>query len=168
MAHALSWEMILPRKYFVTKGKGLSRTSPLMAFNNALREAGIHQLNLVPVSSILPPDVEEEPPRRLPAGGIAFLVMSEKRVRGPATISVGISWARGRPHGYVIEFHSGNSYYDAKNNLAQMWEEIKLRDSLEMEEPRYLIEELHVPDDMYGSVVVALVFSEYEFLKKLS
>jgi arginine decarboxylase len=157
--------MILPKKYFVTKGKGVSSVSPLMAFNNALREAGIHGLNLVPVSSILPPDIVEETPRRLPEGSIVFLVMSEKRVKGPAKISVGISWARGHPHGYVIEFHDGNSYKDARDRLAEMWAEIRAKDRLNMEEPRYLVEELDVPDGMYGSAVVALVFSEYDFLK---
>ncbi|ABL78273.1 pyruvoyl-dependent arginine decarboxylase [Thermofilum pendens] len=156
--------MLLPKKYFVTKGKGLSNVSPLMAFNNALREAGIHQLNLVPVSSILPPEVEEESPRRLPAGSIAFVVMSEKRAKGPARISTGISWARGKPHGYVIEFHDGNSSAETSSNLSAMWSEIRLRDVLELEEPRYLVEELEIPPGYYGSVVVALVFSDYSFL----
>lgn len=155
--------MLLPRKYFVTKGKGLSKTSPLMAFNNALRDAGIHNANLVPVSSILPPDIEEEPPRPLPPGSIVFLVMSEKRARGPARISTGISWAHGKPHGYVIEFHDGDSNSHTHASLEAMWEDVLSERGLTIEKPRYLTEELEVPEGYYGSVVVALVFSEVEY-----
>ncbi len=156
--------MIVPRKYFVTKGKGLSRVSALMAFNNALRDAGIHNVNLVPVSSILPPDIEEEPKRPLQPGSVVFVVMSEKRVRGPARISTGISWAHGTPHGYVIEFHDGNSNSDTYSHLEAMWEEIRQEKNLKIGQPRYLTEELEVPEGYYGSVVVALVFSEIELM----
>ncbi|UNQ72921.1 pyruvoyl-dependent arginine decarboxylase [Infirmifilum sp. NZ] len=154
--------MIIPRKYFVTKGKGLSKVSPLMAFNNALREAGIHNVNLVPVSSILPPGVEEEPIHPLPPGAVVFVVMSEKRVKGPAKISTGISWARGRPHGYVVEFHDGDSESHTHSQLEAMWDEIRREKNLQIEPPRYLTEELEVPEGYYGSVVVALVFSSIE------
>lgn len=156
--------MLIPRKYFVTKGKGLSRASPLIAFDNALRDAGISQLNLVPVSSILPPNIVEEKPRRLPTGSIVFLVMSEQRAKGPAKISAGISWARGKPHGYVLEIHSENRLEESQNMLEKMWEELRSRKELELEEPRFMIEELEVPEGYYGSVVAALVFSEVELV----
>ncbi|MGB9786058.1 MAG: pyruvoyl-dependent arginine decarboxylase [Infirmifilum uzonense] len=157
--------MIIPRKYFVVKGKGLSKISELMAFNNALRNAGIHNVNLVPVSSILPPGIEEEPPHPLPPGSVVFVVMSERRLKGPAKISTGISWAHGKPHGYVIEFHTGDSNSYTHARLEEMWEEIRLERNLVIERPRYLTEELEVPEGFYGSVVVALVFSEIDFLK---
>ncbi len=157
--------LLLPRKYFVVTGKGLSRTSPLMAFDNALRSAGISALNLVPVSSILPPDIEEEEPRRLPYGSVVFLVMSEKRAKGPARISAGISWARGKPYGYVIEIHDADSLSNSHRALDAMWEEIAGRGEFELEEPRYAVEELEVPAGYYGSVVAALVFSEIEVVE---
>lgn len=157
--------MIQPRRYFVVKGKGLSRISELMAFNNALRNAGIHNVNLVPVSSILPPDIEEEQPHPLPPGSVVFVVMSERRLKGPAKISTGISWAHGKPHGYVIEFHMGNSSLHTHTSLEEMWEEIRSERNLTLDKPRYLTEELEVPEGYYGSVVVALVFSKIDFLK---
>jgi arginine decarboxylase len=155
--------MIYPRRFFVVKGRGLSRTSDLLAFNNALKSAGIHQLNLVPVSSILPPDAEEEDYHPLPPGAIAFVVMSEKRAKGPAKISAGVSWARGRPHGYVLEFHDGNSSQETLKRLESMWQEIVEGERLDLEEPRYVVEELEVPEGFYGSVVAALVFSKIDY-----
>lgn len=156
--------LLIPRKYFVVKGKGLSKASPLMAFDNALRDAGISALNLVPVSSILPPDIEEEEPHQLPRGAIVFLVMSEKRAKGPARISAGISWARGRPYGYVIEIHDEESAHGSHGMLRKMWDEINSRREFELEEPRYMVEELWIPEGYYGSVVAALVFSEVELV----
>ncbi len=160
----MSSGLLIPRRYFVVKGKGLSRASPLMAFDNALRDAGISALNLVPVSSILPPGIEEEEPHQLPRGAIVFLVMSEKRARGPARISAGISWARGSPYGYVLEIHDEESAYGSEDMLRRMWEEIRSRREFELEEPRYMVEELWVPEGYYGSVVAALVFSEVELV----
>jgi len=156
--------MLYPRKFFVVKGKGVSRVSALLAFNNALRDAGIHQLNLVPVSSILPPDAEEEDFHPLPPGAIAFVVMSERRAKGPAKISAGISWATGRPHGYVLEFHDGNSSLETLERLESMWREIREGEKLDLDKPRYVVEELEVPKGYYGSVVAALVFSKIENL----
>ncbi|MEM0093285.1 MAG: pyruvoyl-dependent arginine decarboxylase [Thermofilum sp.] len=156
---------MLPRKYFVVKGKGLSRTSPLVAFNNALRDAGIHHLNLVPVSSILPSDASEESYRELPPGSIAFVVLSETRVKGPAKISAGISWARGVPHGYVLEHHNSSSAADTLRELEKMWREIVESESVLLEAPRYLVDELEVPEGHYGSVLAALVFTELAALQ---
>jgi len=147
----------------VVRGKGLSRASDLLAFNNALKSAGIHQLNLVPVSSILPPDAEEEDFHPLPPGTIAFVVMSEKRARGPARISAGISWARGRPHGYVLEFHNSNSSQETLKQLESMWREIVESEELNLDKPRYVVEEIEVPEGFYGSVVTALVFSKVDY-----
>ncbi len=162
----MSTGLIVPTKYFVVKGKGLSKTSPLMAFDNALRDAGISALNLVPVSSILPPDIEEEEPHTLPRGAVVFLVMSEKRAKGPAKISAGISWARGSPYGYVIEIHDEDSIAGSHGALRAMWDEIRSRGEFRLEEPRYMIEELWVPEGYYGSVVAALVFSEVKIVRR--
>lgn len=151
---------MIPRKYFVVKGKGVSRTSPLVAFNNALKDAGIHQLNLVPVSSILPPDAVEESYRELPPGSITFVVLSEVRARGPARISAGISWARGEPHGYVLEHHDSCPASETRLALEKMWSEVIESESVALEAPRYVVEELVVPEGVYGSVLAALVFTE--------
>jgi arginine decarboxylase len=45
---------LVPKKIFLTKGVGFSRER-LASFEQALQDAGISPLNLVEVSSILPP-----------------------------------------------------------------------------------------------------------------
>ena len=47
----------VPRKIFLTKGIGVHKEK-LASFELALRDAGIAALNLITVSSILPPECE--------------------------------------------------------------------------------------------------------------
>ena len=47
----------VPKKIFLTRGTGVNREK-LTSFELALREAGIASLNLITVSSILPPNCE--------------------------------------------------------------------------------------------------------------
>ena len=47
----------VPKKIFLTRGTGVNREK-LTSFELALREAGIASLNLIKVSSILPPNCE--------------------------------------------------------------------------------------------------------------
>ena len=54
--------IFLPKKFFITVGSAVSHVSPLNAFDAALVKAGIAQCNLVPVSSIIPPDAEKVKP----------------------------------------------------------------------------------------------------------
>jgi len=45
---------MIPKEFFVTSAKATSPVSELNAFDLALKNAGIAQCNIVPVSSILP------------------------------------------------------------------------------------------------------------------
>jgi arginine decarboxylase len=68
-----------PSKVFLTKGVGMHRER-LVAFEEALRDAGIAQYNIVKVSSIFPPGCEivsrEEGLSLLKPGQIVFCVLS--------------------------------------------------------------------------------------------
>ena len=55
----------LPKQYFIVAGKGEGFT-PLNAFDAALGDAGVGDLNLVKVSSIVPPFCERTEPQRIP------------------------------------------------------------------------------------------------------
>ena len=59
----------LPQHYFLARGSAEGYT-PLNAFDAALIDAGIGDLNLVKVSSIIPPGSKEIQPRELPRGAI--------------------------------------------------------------------------------------------------
>jgi arginine decarboxylase len=99
---------------FLTKGKGIDREK-LISFEVALRNAGIAHLNLVRVSSILPPECEiisdkEEAIKLLRPGQITFAVMSDNSTNEPnRLIAASVGLARpteGNHYGYLSEHHS--------------------------------------------------------------
>lgn len=103
---------MVPKYVFFTKGKGIHRNK-LESFESALRDAGIQMLNLVEVSSILPPHCEiihrEEGLKKLQPGQIVFCVMSRNSTDEPRrliTASVGIANPRRKEqYGYISEHH---------------------------------------------------------------
>lgn len=102
--------MIVPRRVFLTAGQG-QHSDRIHAFELALREAGIEQCNLVPVSSVLPPECRivdrEEGTSALVPGAITFCVMArdESHCEGaPLSASVCIAVPKDRSrHGYIGE-----------------------------------------------------------------
>jgi len=98
---------------FFTKGKGLHKDY-LTSFELALRDAAISDLNLVSVSSIMPPECKiiprEEGRKHLIAGQIAFTVMAKSSTNEPnRLIAASIGLARPADHsqyGYLSEHHS--------------------------------------------------------------
>ncbi len=147
---------LVPKRYFVTDGAGISYVSPLNAFDQALRNAGIAHLNLVPVSSILPPNAREVKYEDLPPGAITFVVMSRIEGRDGERIAAGLAWAKGEKHGYVIEGHSREDI-DLKERLLDMVREVERLSNTRFTDVKTRIRELRVPAGAYGSVVVALV-----------
>lgn len=80
---------------------------PLVAFDNALRKAGIAQLNLVTVSSIWPVGCKIVKMPNLDPGTIAPVVMAKITSSTPgqkiaAALGVGMS---GTSHGMISEYH---------------------------------------------------------------
>jgi len=110
-----------PREVFLTKGVGRHKEE-LASFEEALRDAGIAQLNLVHVSSIFPPHCllipREKGLKKLKAGQITFCVLSrnctnEYRRLIAASIGLAIPTDRSQ-HGYLSEHHSfGQTEEDA-------------------------------------------------------
>lgn len=103
--------MFVPRYAFFTRGQGVHRNE-LESFELALRDAGISHLNLVEVSSILPPDCQiisrEEGQAMLQPGQITFCVLSRNSTAEPRRMlsaSVGIARPKQRHYGYISEHH---------------------------------------------------------------
>jgi len=104
---------ITPKKVFFTKGAG-SHRDELRSFELALRDAGIEKQNLVPVSSILPPECKiiarTQGLERLCAGQITFTVMSKCASSEPRRLiaaSIGCAVPADRKgYGYLSEFHA--------------------------------------------------------------
>jgi len=150
--------ILLPKKYFVVSGKGLSKVSSLNAYDRALLDAGIGNYNLVPVSSIIPPGAEEIEPVELPPGSIVFVVMAKAEGEGE-TISAGVAWYNSREEecGFVVEAHGNTDVEEIGRKLKSMIEDMGRARGIEVESVKMRIETLDVPKGIYGCAVVALV-----------
>ena len=102
----------VPKMMFFTKGKGVHKDY-LTSFELALRDAEIADLNLVSVSSIMPPHCKvvsrQEGRRHLRPGQIAFTIMARSATNEPnRLIAASIGLARPADesqHGYLSEHH---------------------------------------------------------------
>jgi arginine decarboxylase len=102
-------------------------STPLNAFDNALLAAGIGNVNLVKVSSILPPAVEIVPLPRLRPGAIvptAYAAMTSE-VPGEV-IAAAVGWALPDDparNGVIMEFHDKATREEAERMIVHMLEE---------------------------------------------
>jgi len=165
---------ILPRHYFVVSGTALSSVSALNAFDGALKTAGMHNLNLVKVSSILPKGVtrleltEEEAANFFEAGEVVFTVQASVIRRGEKYLSAGLIWGEGfGTNGFVIEHTLSRPPRAAPtteaprkqmvDSLVSMFQEgVHIRGT-KTKEPEFKMTEIHVPKGMYGCALVSLI-----------
>ncbi len=104
--------VLVPTKVFLTKGVGRHRYQ-LKSFEEALREAGVAQQNLVQVSSILPPRCRvigrESGLTKLVPGQICYCVMARAATNEHGRLvasAVGIAVPKdGDKWGYLSEVH---------------------------------------------------------------
>ncbi len=103
----------VPKKMFFTRGVGVHRHK-LQSFEEALRKAGIAHVNLVEVSSIMPPHAKiisrAEGIKELNAGQIVFTVLARNQTDEPhrlVSASVGLAAPADKSrYGYLSEHHS--------------------------------------------------------------
>lgn len=154
---------LVPKKFFVTSGCAVSKVSDLNAFDKALLEAGIGELNVVSVSSILPVGADQVGIRELPMGAITHCVLAQMRGGEGEMISAGIAYGfrKDGKGGYVAEGHIHGSKKALREIMEWKMDEMAKLRGIELEPIEYRIEELSVPMDNYGACVAALVFVEY-------
>ena len=115
----------------VTKAAGTAGSAegstPLNAFDNALLAAGIGNINLVRVSSILPPGIALVSLPRVRPGAIvptAYAAMTSE-VPGEV-VAAAVGWARPvdpAKNGVIMEFHDKATRVEAERMITQMLEE---------------------------------------------
>ena len=116
----------VPQKVFFTKGVGRHRDH-LQSFEMALRDAGIEHLNLVMVSSILPPRckaiTQDEGLRLLAPGQIVHAVMARIAANEPHRLlaaSVGAAIPADQDgYGYLSEHHAFGETGDKAGECAE-------------------------------------------------
>lgn len=103
---------MVPKYVFLTKGIGCY-WDRVGSFELALRAARIQHVNLVPVSSIYPPNCEIIPRAKgclmLKAGEITYCVMARAQTNIPgrllaAAVSIAVP-TKCSPYGYIWEYH---------------------------------------------------------------
>ncbi len=115
----------------VTMAAGTAGTAeggtPLNAFDNALLAAGIGNINLVRISSILPPGVELVPLPRIKPGAIVPTAFAAQTGEVPGeVIAAAVGWARPEDpakNGVIMEFHDKATKEEAERMIVQMLEE---------------------------------------------
>ncbi len=150
----------LPRRFFVTAGKAVSKVSDLNAFDEALLNAGLSEQNLSSVSSVLPQGIRHVRRRELPMGTITFCVLAQQRGGEGEMISAGIAYGfrDDGNGGYVGEAHMHGTGRALREVLEwKMGEMAKLR-GCRFKRLEYQIEDLSIPMDHYGACLAALVF----------
>lgn len=110
-----------PRKVKLVAA-GAEGPTPLNAFDNALLRAGIGNLNLVRVSSILPPGCVHDPDFSVPAGSLTptaygHLISAEPDQEIAAAIGVGFSED---DYGVIMEFEGVCGREDAAAQVSVM------------------------------------------------
>lgn len=114
----------VPSKFKLVVGRG-EGTTPLNAFDAALLDAGIGNLNLVRVSSILPPDAQYTPDLWIPPGTPTFTAYGYLTSTTPgqliaAAIGVGIS---PDTYGVIMEYEGHCTKEEAEEQVRAMVEE---------------------------------------------
>jgi arginine decarboxylase len=102
-------------------------STPLNAFDNALLAAGIGNINLVRISSILPPGVHVVPLPRIRPGAIIPTAFAAQTSEVPGeVIAAAVGWARPvspAKNGVIMEFHDKATREEAERMIVQMLEE---------------------------------------------
>lgn len=84
--------MSVPKHYTIVSGKGCSKYA-LVAFDNALLDAGIGDYNLVKVSSILPAGCQYEKCIDIEKGSIIYAAYSSVIITGKGEMSTAVAVA---------------------------------------------------------------------------
>lgn len=150
----------LPSKFFVTSGKASSPVSDLNAFDQALVDAGIGDLNIVMVSSILPEGIRQVPRRALPRGAITHCVLAQQRGNEGELVSAGIGFALREDNegGYVVEGHLHGTQKRLKEILKWKLDAMGELRNIGLKKMNFKTEEISIPMDNYGVVLAACVF----------
>jgi arginine decarboxylase len=151
---------MIPRTFFVTSGQAFSPISELNALDKALKNAGIAQCNLVPVTSIIPEKCLQTEKKNVPVGAVTHAVIARMNGVEGQKIGAAIAWAfeKNNKFGIVAEAH-GFMNQEALLESAEwkMKEMAKIRET-DIGEINFEFQVLKVPTDNYGCVIAALVF----------
>ena len=120
---------IIPGKFFFTKGTGVHEKN-MRAFEEALRDAGVHTCNFIKTSSVIPPGCQlisrEEGVKLLKPGQITFAIIAQTETNEPGqiiTAGIGMAVPKDRTqHGFLTEVEqaTGRTPEDVEQDVIEM------------------------------------------------
>jgi arginine decarboxylase len=135
--------------------------TPLNAFDNALLASGVHNLNLVRVSSIIPRDARFGALPDLPVGTVVPCVYTSVVSNVPGeVVAACIGAGIGGRGGLLMEYHHQGSADDAERVVTSMVEEGFARRGWNLDEVRFTSAEHKV--DRLGCAVAAAMLLDGE------
>lgn len=134
-----------PKKFFVTAGSAEGENR-LNAFDNALLKAGIGNLNLMRVTSILPPGVQHCPEMEIPPGSLVptaygYIISDVPGELIAAAVGVGFSKDT---FGVIMEFSGRCSREEAEKAIEDMLKEAFKTRGMELRGMKIAAAELRV------------------------
>lgn len=155
--------MLIYKNFYICNGGGEDEASAINAFDAALMKAGISEVNLVPVSSILPErcfKLKTKPNIRI--GEIVFCVLARLDGIKGEKISAGIACIYGnrgkKNYGLVMEAHGNVNAKTLRRDLGNRIDSMcKLR-NFKIKEVEIVIESISKIKNKFGSTIVALIY----------
>ena len=151
-------------KIAIVSGKDEGPTK-LNAFDNALSKAGIGDVNLIKVSSMLEGNTEIETLPKLKAGAMVNCVLSEITSDTPEdTITVVVAVAIGKELGCVVETKGVNkNTEELLNNAKEMVTYMMEKRNVEIEE--LIIEHSSTTVKNIASVIASVIYLKNEIIE---
>lgn len=149
--------LAMPCKFTLVAGSGEGGT-PLNAFDAALIQAGIGNLNLLRVSSILPPAAQLSTQLEIPPGSLTPAAYGYITSRQPGQViaaAIGVGIGSPDSYGVIMEFEGNCTRLEAEAQVSQMVEEGFERRGLTLQAVHALGIDHRV--ESVGSVIAAAV-----------
>lgn len=148
--------LYVPRLLHLARGCSEGLT-PLTAFDNALRDAGVDNLNLIRVSSIVPKGARFGPRPELPVGTVVPTVYTHVVSNVPGeVVSAVIAAGVGEEGGVLMEYHHRGTADNAERIVTAMVEEGFQRRGWELLDVHYATAE-HKVDRLGCATAAALL-----------
>ncbi|MFA5357584.1 MAG: pyruvoyl-dependent arginine decarboxylase [archaeon] len=145
------------KKIAIVSGFGESDTSELNAFDNALINAGIHDCNLMPVSSILAKNTRIVKKFDIEKGAFVPCVLSSTEGKKNQTICTGISIGiNNKKYGFVVEGQT-KSEKELNKELDLKLEEMATKRKLKILQRKTIIKAGKITKK-FGCCVTAVVY----------
>lgn len=148
----------------IVRGAGTGPTA-LASYDAALAAAGVHDYNLVTVSSIIPADatveVADTAPNLGPPGDRLMAVEARATASGPDRVVAGLGWATGDGAGVVYEADDGEESAVREQLQAGLEAATEMRDR-SFDEPRTRTAVATADPGEYATAAVLAVFGGSE------